>query len=90
MATTPTSPSVPGSISTALQTILNDATADEKAALKPVINALLTGIANNPDTVGWIALGNQFFVGVLAAQVTVKGQLLPQIAALGQALIASW
>jgi hypothetical protein len=89
-ATTASPPKLQSALSTALQTILSDASADEKAALKPVLGALFTGMMNNPDTIGWVALGNQFLTGVIAAQVTVKGQLLPQIAAIGQALIASW
>lgn len=91
--TTPTptpAPTQQSALSTLIQTIVKDATADEKAALKPVLAALAAGMLTNPDAIGWQLLLGQFASGLLAAQVQVKGQLIPQIGQLLQTLVASW
>jgi hypothetical protein len=73
-----------------LKTALTDLTADEKTALKPVLTQFFTGLASNPDQIGIQLLVQQLIAGATAAQVQVKSALIPQIAALGQALVAAW
>lgn len=73
-----------------INTIITDATADEKTALKPAFTALAAGFSSNPDAVGFQLLVGQFAANAVAAQVTVKGLLLPQIGTLLQTLAASW
>lgn len=73
-------------LSAAVNTIVKDAEADELAALKAPIITLGTGLASNPDLPGLQALGAQFVSGVIAAQVTVKGNLTPQVGAIIVAL----
>lgn len=73
-----------------VKSVINDGTADEKTALKPVLDQFATGLTQNPDEAGLGALLVQLETGALAAQVQVKSLLLPQIGTLLQAQIASW